>query len=346
MTVIIRKNIISKLMIFILVCAMVTLSACSSKSKETSGVRGGAKKTLIFADAGWDSIRFHNDVASFIIEKGFEYKTDVLPGSTAATFTGFRNGDIDIYMEVWTENLLGVYEEAVEKGEIIETSINFNDNAQGLYVPTYVIKGNEAKGIKPMAPDLKTVKDLEKYREIFKDPEHPKKGRIYGSPSGWSVDKILQEKIKTYGLDKTYNYFGPGTDTALSASIASAIEKGEPWVGYYWEPTWIIGKYDMTLLADEPFSEENWEKGYACEWPSQKVTTAVHKDMPNTTPEVVEFLKNYKTSSKITSDALAYMQDKDVDTKEAAKWFLKENEEMWTKWVPVEATAKIKAALK
>lgn len=332
-----------------LICITMVLPACTTKQTGSGNKNfqsGKKEKTLIFADAGWDSIRFHNDAAAFIIEKGYGYKTDVLPGSTATTFTGFRNGDIDIYMEVWTENIQDIYNEAIKDGEIVEVSTNFDDNDQGLYVPRYVISGDASRGIDPMAADLKTVKDLEKYKDVFKDPEDPERGRIYGSPSGWSVDNILQQKIKTYGLDKTYNYFSPGSDSALSASIASAVEKGEPWVGYYWEPTWIIGKYDMVLLEDEPYSKEKWDGGYACKWPSQKVTIAVYKDVINDAPEVVEFLKEYKTSSELTSKALAYMQDNDADTKEAAKWFLKENMDIWTKWVPVDVANKVKEALK
>jgi glycine betaine/proline transport system substrate-binding protein len=329
----------------LMLAGMLVLTSCSTK--ETGGNnQNNIKKTIVFADAGWDSIRFHNDVAAFIVENGYGYKTDVVPGTTAATFAGFRKGDIDVYTEIWTENLLDVYKEAIDSGDIIEVSTNFDDNAQGLYVPTYVIKGDASRGIKPMAPDLKNVKDLEKYPQIFKDAETPGKGRIYGSPPGWSVDAILQQKIKTYGLDSTYNYFSPGSDTALSASIAGAYEKGQAWVGYYWEPTWITGKYDMTLLADEKYSDEKWNNGYACEWPSQKVTVGVHKGLTETAPDLVEFLKNYKTSSIITSEALAYMQDKETDTKEAAKWFLKEREDMWTKWVPEEVASKVKEALK
>lgn len=329
--------------LILILTGILIFTACSSKQ---TGGQATDKTTIVFADAGWDSIRFHNDVASFIIENGYGYKTDVIPGTTAATFAGLRKGDINAYMEIWTENIMDAYKEAIDSGDIVDVSTNFDDNAQGLYVPTYVIKGDPERGIKAMAPDLKTVKDLAKYPELFKDPEDPKKGRIYGSPPGWKVDEALRGKLNTYGLDKVYNYFSPGSDTGLSASIAGAVSKGEPWVGYYWEPTWVTGKYDMTLLEDEEYSDEKWDNGYACEWPSQKVTVAVYKDLQSKAPDVVEFLKNYKTSSKLTGEALAYMQDKNVNTKEAAKWFLKEHEDVWTKWVPDDVAAKVKEALK
>ncbi len=338
------KRIVQILVFISLISLIVT--GCGNQGKQANENNQSAEKpTLVFADAGWDSIRFHNDVAGFIIENGYGYQTDVIPGSTPTTFAGFREGDIDIYTEVWTQNIIDLYDEAIEKGDIIEVSVNFDDNKQGLYVPTFVIEGDPDRGIEPMAPDLKTVKDLPRYWELFKDPEDPGKGRIYGAIPGWKVDEILYTKYQNYGLDQTFNYFRPGSDTALTAGIAKAVVEGTPWVGYYWEPTWITGKYDLTLLGDEEYSDEKWNDGYACEWPSVDVTVAVHKDMPEKAPGVVEFLKHYQTSSQLTSEALAYMQDNEVGTKEAAKWFLKEHEELWTAWVPAEIAQKVKAAL-
>ncbi|MCT4604590.1 MAG: ABC transporter substrate-binding protein [Marinisporobacter sp.] len=336
-----RKNKMGRLiLIFLIGVFIVSLAACGEKA----GQADGAKPKLILGDAGWDSFTFHNEVARFIIENGYEYETDITRGSTPITFTGLRNGEIDIYMDTWTSNLAD-YEEAIESGDILELSLNYGDSAQGIYVPTYVIKGDPKRGIKPMAPDLRTVKDLEKYWEVFKDEEDPKKGRIYGAIPGWDVDEVLKAKIKTYGLDKTFNYFSPGSDAALASSIAGAYEKGEPWVGYYWEPTWVMGKYDMTLLEDEPYSEELWNNGYACDFVPVPVTVVVNKEMVNKASEVVEFLKEYKTSSKLTSDALAYMQKNEAEPSEAAKWFLKEHEELWTKWVSGDVAQKVKDAL-
>ncbi|WP_129598970.1 ABC transporter substrate-binding protein [Anaerophilus nitritogenes] len=336
-----KKKSLKKLMILIVAFSMIGLTACGTNQQEGST----EKPKLILGDAGWDSFTFHNEVAKIIIEDGLGYKTDVTRGSTPATFIGLRSGDIDIYMEAWS-TLLSDYEDAIESGDIVELSINYDDNAQGFYVPTYMIKGDKERGIKPTTPDLKSVQDLLKYPEVFKDEEDPTMGRIYGAIPGWEVDNIMREKIKTYELDKKYNYFSPGSDSALASSIAAAYEKGEPWVGYYWEPTWITGKYDLTLLDDVAYDESLWEKGYACEFPSTKVSVAVNKDLVKTAPDVVDFLKNYKTSSQITSDALAFMQENEVEPDEAAKWFIKEHEEIWTKWVSDEVSNKVKEAVK
>ena len=50
-------------------------------------------------------------------------------------------------MEAWTDNYKEVYDSGIDSGDIVELSINFDDNAQGLYVPTYIIKGDAEKGL-------------------------------------------------------------------------------------------------------------------------------------------------------------------------------------------------------
>ncbi|NLT95055.1 MAG: ABC transporter substrate-binding protein [Clostridia bacterium] len=343
----IKKGKNLKIFSWVLILALLLLvTGCGGAKQEAeekgeTTVQEVVKPTLVFADAGWDSIRFHNEVAAYIIEKGYGYPTDVMPGSTPITFQGLEKGDIDIYMEAWTTNLPN-YDEIIARGNVIELGINFDDNYQGLYVPTYLIKGDPERGIEALAPDLKTIKELPKYWELFKDPEDNSKGRIFGAIPGWEVDKILQEKLKNYGILESFNYVSPGSDTALATSMTKAYEMGEPWVGYYWEPTWIMGLYDMTLLADEKYSDELWNDGYRCEFPPVPVTVCVNKEMLEIAPEVVEFLKNYKTSSALTSEALAYMQENQTSEAEAARWFIKEYEELWTKWVPAEIADKVK----
>jgi len=335
------------LSILLVLALLVTLAGCAKKDADNKGEAPADKEkpTLILADAGWDSIRFHNSVAQTIIENGYGYKTDVMVGSSPMTLQGLINGDIDIYMELWTTNYGDKYYDAVKNGDIVELGINYDDNAQGLYVPTYMIKGDPKRGIEATAPDLKSVKDLPKYWELFKDPEEPSKGRILGAIPGWVADEIMRSKVEKYGLDKTYNYFSPGSDTALSSTMAKAYEEGKPWLGYYWEPTWVMGLFDMTLLEDAPYSDELWNDGYQCEIPAVPLTVAVHRDMSEKAADVVEFLKNYHTSSALTSEALAYMQKNEASVEEAAKWFLKEHEEIWTKWVSAEVAEKVKKAV-
>ncbi len=302
-----------------------------------------AADAIVFGDAGWDSMKFHNAVAMLIAEEAYGYGTEEISGSTAITYNALKTGDIHVYMETWTDSI-APYAQDVKDGSVIELGVNYDDNIQGLYVPRYVIEGDEERGIAPMAPDLKAVWDLKDYAGLFRDPEDPRKGRIYGAISGWQIDEIMRKKVEFYGLDKYYNYMDPGSDPALAAAIAGAYEKGEPIVAYYWEPAWITGKYDLVLLEDAPYAPELYLEG-ECECPSIRLTVAVNPVFHEKNPEFCEFLARYSTSSQLTSNALAYISEHDAEYGDAARWFLKENDGLLDEWLPAEKALLVREAL-
>ena len=302
-----------------------------------------ATEPAVFADAGWDSIRLHNAIASYIGETAYGIETEEISGSTPITYGGLISGDVDVYMELWTDNL-ATYDDDVASGAFMELGVNFDDNAQGFYVPRYVIEGDAERGIEAMAPDLKTVADLANYSDVFVDPEEPSKGRIYGAISGWDIDTIMRNKYEYYGLDEMFNYMDPGSDAALAAAFASAYKKGDAIVGYYWEPTWLTGKYDLVLLGDAPYDPEIYKTG-ACACPSVSVTIGVSNDFYAAQPAFCEFLRKYHTSSALTAEALTYIMDNDASYEDAAKWFLTKNDALLDEWLPAGQAQAVRDAL-
>lgn len=322
-----------------LLCLLLLLITVLSSTATVAYAQGSGKE-IVFADAGWDSIKFHNAVAGLIAEELYGYTWREVPGSTTVLHEGLIKGEIDIHMEVWTDNI-ATYETDLAEGKFHDLGVNFDDNYQGLYVPRYVIEGDSERGIEPIAPDLKYVWDLKKYPEVFPDAEVKGKGRIYGAIPGWEVDTILHNKYLHYSLDESFIYFRPGSDAALASAITSAYEKGEPIVAYYWEPTWLLGKLDMVLLQDEPYDEATYKEGKT-ELPAVEVTVGVSNDFYDIDPRMVEFLSNYRTSSALTSEALAYMQDTGANYKQTAKWFLQENDELIDEWLNEEEAETIR----
>lgn len=323
----------------ILLALLLTLSLCA-------GLAGCGKKTreIVFADVGWDSVRFHNAVAGLVGETVFGYTWKEVPGSTPVMHEALKRGEIDVNMEEWTDNI-ATYVADRDAGLLTDLGTNFGDNIQGLYVPRYVIEGDPARGIEPLAPDLKTVQDLKKYPHVFKDDENPGMGRIYGAIPGWEIDTIMNKKVIYNGLDKQYVYFRPGSDAALSAAFSSAYEKGQPIVGYYWEPTWMLGKYDMVLLDDIPYVDEASYKEGKTACPSVDVTIGVNNQFAADEPEFCAFLAKYETSSALTSEALAHMQDTGDNYDDTAKWFLTQHNELIDEWLPADQATQVKGAL-
>lgn len=324
-----------KKLLLTVVLAMFVFVGCAPASTD---------KSIIFTDAGWDSAKIHNNIAGFIAETAFDMTWSELPGSTPITYEAIKNGEIDIHMEMWTDNI-APYLDDVAKGDILELGVNFDDNMQGFYVPRYVIEGDAARGIEPMAPDLKYVEDLLNYPDIFPDDENPSMGRVYGGIPGWAVDEILFKKYEYLGLDEKFVYFRPGSDAALAAALTAAYEKGEAIVGYYWEPTWLMGKYDFVLLEDAPFNAADFPEGKTAFAPV-RVTITARPGFETDHPEFAEFLSKYRTSSALTSEALTYMQDTGADYKTTAMWFLKTHDNLLDEWLDADKAEAVRQALK
>jgi len=315
-----------------------------------------AKNPIIFADFGWDSVQVHNRIAAFIIEHGLGYPVQYVQGETIMLNTALIEARgtqaPNVNMETWTENWQELYDKGKKLGQdpstskgFVELGANFPNSVQGFWVPTYIIKGDPDRGIKAVAPDLKTVEDIKKYWQLFKDPEDPSKGRFYSCIPGWSCALVNEKKIKAYGLDEKFNVMQPGSGPALAASMEAAYKRGKPWFGYYWAPTWVLGKLDMTMLEEPSFDQHVWETTKACAYPAVKCDIIVHKNLPKWAPDVAEFLKNYETTLDLNNEFLAHMRDTKASTEETARWWLRKYEDLWTQWVPADVAAKVKAKL-
>jgi ABC-type proline/glycine betaine transport system substrate-binding protein len=313
--------------LLLLVAVLTLFAACKTE-----------KKKIIMGEGDWDSSAFHNQVAKFIIENGYDTEVELVLSDSPVQISSLKTKDMDVILEMWSDNEPN-YDKDIKAGEYLELGTNFDDNMQGLYVPKYLVEGPDA-----LAPDLKTVKDLKKYAHLFPNPEGGGKGIIYGGPEGWNATKFMHNKVKTYGLDEMYDFRPIDSNAALSATLSGAYQKKEPWVGYNWEPTWIMGLYDMVLLEDSPYNADDFAKGIGS-FASVNVTICVNNDFPKNYPEINKFLSNYKTSSELTSKGLAYMQEKGVEADAAAKWFIGEHKDLVKKMVSSDAYEKVIKAL-
>ena len=310
-----RKKKIAAVILTLCLCLGLLLPYGTAAAKEP-------KTKITFADVGWDSIKLCNAMAGLVAENVFDYEWEEVPGSTPIAHEALINGEVDVCLEEWSDNI-ATYEEDKANGRFQELGINYNDNHQGFYIPAYVAEAH---------PDLKTVKDLERYSDLFQDPEDPGKGRIFGGIPGWGITEIMDKKVKAYGLDTKYNYIEPGSNAALDSALTSAYDKKEPIVSYYWEPTWLMGKYDFVLLEDSPYDAETFADGIgSC--PSVKVVVAASNDFTQSNPEFCEFLSNFHTSSALISEGLYYMQENGCGHREAALWLMQEHPELIESWL-------------
>ncbi len=302
-------------------------------------------KPVIFAGLNWDSVQFFNGITRFIIESGYGYPTYSIPGSSVPSFQRLRKGDVHVSMEVWFPNSQELYDKAIEKNQIVDLGLNFSDAVQGWFVPRYVVEGDLKRGVKPVAPDLKSVYDLEKYYHVFASKENPGIGRLIAGSAGWFNYKISCMKLKSYRLDDKFAQIATGSEGALFAALTNAYQKGEPILLYMYEPSWPMAKYDLLQIVEPEFTREVWRTNKKCAFSPSQVKKLAHIDLPKRVPEVVEFLRKVKMDRDEISRILVTMKEKNLKPETAALEWLKKNKGVWSNWVPSDVAQKVKQAL-
>ena len=126
-----------------------------------------AQAPIHFADLNWESGSLITDILRIIVEKGYGLPTDTLPGTTITLETALANNDIQVIGEEWAGRS-PVWVKAEAEGKVAALGDTVKGATEGWWVPEYVIKGDPAKGIKPMAPDLRSISDLPRYKDVFK----------------------------------------------------------------------------------------------------------------------------------------------------------------------------------
>jgi glycine betaine/proline transport system substrate-binding protein len=319
----IKESILKKFVYALIIAALLIPAGLVAEGGQESDV-----ETLVFGDLSWNSVQVHNRIAAFIIENGIGgYEIEYTAADTLVTINGVIQGDIDVDMESWHSNFREVYEEGIASGNMVDLGKNMPDAPQGWWVPRYLIEGPDAP-----APDLKSVADLPKYADLFTDPEDPSMGIVYMGTAGWSATTISEGIFEEYGLEPYFNQGVPGSGAALAATMVGAYEQGEPWVGYYWAPTAVLGRLDMVRLEGSEFEPAD-------------VNILVNSSVLDRAPDVVEFLSNYATTVADNNEFLAVMEENEWDAEETAMWFLENKEAVWTEWVSDDVAAKVKAAL-
>lgn len=227
---------------------------------------------------------------------------------------------------------MSTYNDDVENGYYEEIATNFDDNEQGIFIPMYL---HEEYGIE-------TIQDLAEHKDLFETAESGK-AIVYGGTSGWEVTDFLQNKFENEEdypeLVENFEFVPIDNTASLNATLITAYEDEEPWVGYNWKPTAVMGRLDMYLLEDELDGYDH-ETGVG-NIPTNKVTVVVTSTFEEDFPEVYEFLSNFETESQVASDALAYMEENDLEAYETAVWWLKENVDMWKEWTGEQISNKV-----
>lgn len=304
---------------------------------------------VTIADMNWNSATLIANIDRFILEHGYGCDAELIPGDTMPTGTSMvEKGQPDVAPELWSNSL----KDALDKG-VAEKRLRYAGKAltdggeEGFWVPAYLVK---------KYPEIKTIEGVKKHAKLFEHPEDPDQFAFYSCPAGWNCQISAGNLFRAMKLDESgFTIVDPGSSAGLSGSIAKAYERQEPWFGYYWAPTAVLGKYDMVKIdfgsgVDEAefvncTTQAECESPKVTMYPPSPVHTITTEKFATRAPEAYQYFTKRGFTNADMSQLLAWMEDNQADGEEAMHYFLEKYPQIWTQWLPEDVVKKVQQAL-
>ncbi len=309
-----------------------TAFAGAAKAQDTCG-------EITITEMNWASSAVVTAVSKFLMEQGYGCDVTTIPSSTTPALASVaETGTPDIVTEMWT-NGAPTYTEMSEAGTIVTlTDVLSDGGVEGWWIPKYVVDEH---------PELATLEGLLANPELVG-------GLFHQCPEGWGCKNINAGIIRAVDLEGNgFEVFQHGSGETMATSIASAFENEEPWLGYYWAPTSVLGKYEMVSVDLGPFNEEahTCNADPDCEdiglssYPVGPVKTVVTADFEERQPAIAALMSNVSFTNDEMGDILAWQEENNASAEEAAVYFLTTYQDTWQEWVSDEAREKLAALL-
>jgi glycine betaine/proline transport system substrate-binding protein len=320
-----------------------------------SSVANAACGKLVIAEQNWASAELMANVDKIILEKGYGCEVELVPGATMPTFTSMNDkGTPDMNPEQWANAVVEPLKEAVAAGRIVVANkAPITGLGEGWWItPGTIKKHPEIKGM--------TALQILEHPEWFPSKEDPSKGAFVGCPAGWGCQIANANLFRAFEMEKKgWVLIDPGSAAGLDGSISKAADSGDPWFGYYWNPTSMVGKYDLQPVDfGVPYGgDENWngcivKPEQECAnpkpsaWTHSEVNSLVTANFAKTGgKEVLSYVEKRTFPGPVMNGMLVYMADNQAKGSDAAVEFLVRYPDVWTKWVPADVADKIRKGI-
>ena len=320
----------------------------------TSVANAGCGK-LVVAEQNWASAELMANVDKIILEEGFGCEVELVPGATMPTFTSMNDkGTPDMNPEQWANAVVEPLKEAVAaKRIIVANKAPITGLGEGWWLtPGSIKKHPELKGM--------TALQILERPDLFPYKEDPSKGAFVGCPAGWGCQLANANLFKAFEMEKKgWVLVDPGSAAGLDGTISKAADSGDSWIGYYWSPTSMVGKYGLQAVnfGVDFAGRDNWDNcimlpDEQCaspkktSWTKSEVNSIITKGfIDKGGKDAVAYVEKRTYPGDVMNSMLVYMSDNQAKGSDAAVEFLKQHEDVWGSWVSSSAKKKIKSAL-
>ena len=313
-------------------CALlIGLNAGSAQAQECGEVT--------ITEMDWGSAIIVTQVAKFLLEQGYGCSVTTVPSASVPALASVsETGKPDIITELWT-NGAPAYVPLLEAGKINELTRVLSDGGlEGLFIPVYLAEAH---------PELTTIEGVLANPDLVGN-------RMHNCPVGWNCQTVATNVAKGGGFAAAgIEDFVHGSGETLTASIGAAYAAKEPWFGYYWTPSLVMGKFPMVQVDLGPHDPSkqacNSDKDCATptmqSWPSSVVTTVVTSEFESSQPAETDLMRNLSFTNEMMNSLLAWQDAEGASGDETAVYFLSTQQELWGSWINDAARGKLAALL-
>ena len=305
---------------------------------------------LTIASMNWQSAELMANLDQFILNEGYGCDAEIVVGDTVPSITSLvEKGKPEIVPEAWVDLMPEIVAAGIKDGKIVEMARSLSDGGQqGWFIPRYMLDEH---------PNLNKISEILAHPELFPAPEDASKGAVFNGPAGWGGTIVTTQLAKAFDIEgHGFTLVDTGSAAGLDGSMAKAYEQKAPWLGFYWAPTSMLGKYDMVPvdfgMANDMAEWKRCTSVADCAdpkpnaFPVDNVFTLIASDFAKDADQgVLDYLKKRSWGNDTVNKMMAWMTDNQATGEEGAREFLRTHEEMWTQWVSPEAAEKIKSAL-
>lgn len=300
----------------------------------------GTDRTIDIAEMTWESASVLANIHDIILSEGFGCSTELVPGDTVTTSASMMGrGQPAVAPELWMSSIEDAWDEAESEGQVVELGASITDGTlEGLFIPRWVAEEY----------DISTIDDVIARPDLFPDPENPGMGRVYSGPPGWAAELAVASLYEAYGMEGDWSLFSVA-DATLQAAIKRAFTQEEPILFYYWSPASIMGQVDAVKVEMPEYDRETYEcnTNADCDdigktdWPSSRVVVGAAAWVPEEAPAVAEYLGKAGLPGAKISELAAYGEANGTTSRETAEYFLLEQQDVWSDWVPADVAERV-----
>ena len=307
----------------------------------TAGAAHAECGEVSITEMNWASSQIITEVSKFLMEQGYGCTVEKVPSATTTAVASLaENGEPDIVTELWLNSTGAVYADLEAEGKVERLADVFDPGGvEGWWIPAYLAEAH---------PELTTIEG------VLANPELVG-GRFNNCPDGWGCRIVNDNLIEALGMrGGDIEIFDHGSGETLATSIAAAYENEEPWLGYYWGPTAVLGKYEMVKVEIGDIdmdihtanqNPENADPGVS-DFPPAPVLTVATSDLTDTQPEIAELMGKVSFEVDILNTLLAWQEANSASAEETAVYFLSNYSDTWSGWINDAARENLAAFIK